>query len=413
VFVSDGFFINFVSSTQVYDLKRVTDFATRYGTVIYTIDARGLNSGLPDATRSGSFDPSGRMARVNLGETRASQQALYNLAAETGGQAWLNSNDMDAGINKAVADTSKYYLLAWRPETQSQTNDNFRRVKVVVKDQPDLVVRVASGFFAKAPEVRTNSAADAALSVDDQLLATLRASFTRAEVPIILSAGYLSSANDGLVVAASVQITTDADVDLMGAVADDKGTILTTLKQQLVLPGGNSNNSLITSLQFPKLPAGLLQVRIATRDRKSGRIGSVVQWIELPNLSKNKFDASSLFLSESAVSQGSEPKWVIKPDRKFAKTAKLKFQVFIYNADLSAGAPAINMQVELRQGGQVLVQTPASPVDTKGVTDMGRIPVAGDFPLGGFPPGRYELKLIFTDQKTKSSVSREAEFAIL
>jgi hypothetical protein len=33
VFVSDGFFINFVSSTQTYDLKRITDFATRYGTV--------------------------------------------------------------------------------------------------------------------------------------------------------------------------------------------------------------------------------------------------------------------------------------------------------------------------------------------------------------------------------------------
>lgn len=413
VFVSDGFFINFVSSTQVYDLKRLTDFASRSGTVIYTIDARGLNSGVTDASKSGFFDPSGRMARVNLPELRTAQQALFNLAAETGGEAWLNSNNMDAGIAKAFAETSKYYLLAWRPENQAQPTDSFRKVKVVVKDQPDLVVRVAGGFFSKAPEVTSNSA-NATLSVDDQLLATLRASHARPNVPIIVSAGYLSSANEGLVLAASVQIATDGDVDLMGAVSDEKGTILTTLKQQLVLPAGNKNDSLITTLQFPKLPAGLLQLRIAARDSKSGRIGSAIQWIEIPNLSQNKFAVSSLFLSESAsVTQGKAPKWIIRPDRKFARTGKLRFQIFVYNADQSAGAPVVHMQLELRQGGQLLVQTPGTPIETKGVTDLGRLPVDGEFPLSGFPPGRYELKLTFTDQKTKSSVSRESEFVIL
>jgi len=408
VFVSDGFFINFVSSTQVYDLKRITDFATRFGTVIYTIDARGLTSGLTDATKSGFFDASGRMARVNLGEIRAGQQPLFNLAVETGGDAWLNSNDMNAGITRAIDATSRYYLLAWRPDNLGQATDNFRRVKVTVKDHPDLVVRVAGGFFSKVPEAKPNAAADATLSVDDQLLAALRASYPSRDVPVTVSAGYLNSANEGLVIAASVQIVSDADLDLMGAVADDKGTILSTLKQQLSAVSGT--NSLMTTLQFPKLHAGLVQVRVAARDSKSGRIGSAVQWIEIPNLAQNNFAVSSLFLSESApASQG---KWIIKPDRRFAKTGRLKFQVFVYNADQSAGTPVVHLQLELRREGQVLVQTPASPIETKGVTDLGRIPVVGDFPLADFQPGRYELKLTFTDQKKKSSVSREAEFTI-
>lgn len=412
VFVSDGFFINFVSSTQVYDLKRITDFATRYGTVIYTIDARGLTSGLNDASKSGFFDASGRMARVNLGEVRAGQQPLFNLAVETGGNAWLNSNDMSAGITNAINATSRYYLLAWRPENQAQAADNFRRVKVTVKDQPDLVVRVAGGFFSKVPEARTNAAADASLSVDDQLLAALRASYPSREVPVTVSAGYLNSANEGLVVAASIQIVANADQDLMGAVADDKGTILSTLKQQL--PAVRGTDSLMTTLQFPKLPAGLIQVRVAARDSKSGRIGSAVQWIDLPDLSQNKLSVSSVFLSESApVSQGTAPKWIIKPERRFAKTGKFKFQVFVYNADQSAGTPVVHLQLELRREGQVFAQLPPGPIDTKGVTDLGRIPVVGEFPLADFPPGRYELKLTFTDQKTKSSVSREAEFTIL
>ncbi len=143
-------------------------------------------------------------------------------------------------------------------------------------------------------------------------------------------------------------------------------------------------------------------------------MGSAVQWIDLPDLSQNKFSVSSVFLSESAAgTQGTAPKWIIKPDRRFAKTGKFKFQVFVYNADQSAGAPVVHLQLELRREGQPLVQGPPGPIDTKGVTDLGRIPVVGEFPLADFPPGRYELKLIFTDQKTKSSVSREAEFTIL
>jgi len=60
-----------------------------------------------------------------------------------------------------------------------------------------------------------------------------------------------------------------------------------------------------------------------------------------------------------------------------------------------------------------MVQTPGSPIGMKGVTDLDRIPVAGEFPLAGFQRGRYQLKLILTDQKTKSSVSREVEFTVL
>jgi len=32
------------------------------------------------------------------------------------------------------------------------------------------------------------------------------------------------------------------------------------------------------------LPAGLYQVRVGVRDLKSGRIGSAMQWITIPNL---------------------------------------------------------------------------------------------------------------------------------
>lgn len=424
VFVSEGFFINFVSSTQVYDLRRLTDAATRTGTVIYTVDARGLTSGITDATKSGLFDQSGRLARVNLSEIRAAQQPLYNLAEETGGRAWINSNNLDAGIAQAISETSAYYLLAWRPENAAQAKDGFRQLKVNIKGRPDLVVRVSGGFFAEDPEAKANSASEKALSVNDQLLAAIRASYPKRGVPIIVSAGYLDTEKDGLVVAASTQIEreiisspdggnkADTGLDVMGAVIDVNGNILSSLTQQVNTPT-DYKGSLVTTLQFPRIPPGLNQVRIAARDSKSGRVGSVAAWVEIPNLAQGNFSLSSLFLSESApVSQGTSQKWTIKPDRRFAKTGKLRFQAFVYNADRSTGAPKIHLQMELRQEGQMLIQTPPTPVATEGVTDLGRIPVVGEFPLEGFPPGRYELKLTLTDLKKKSAVFRQTNFTI-
>jgi hypothetical protein len=69
------------------------------------------------------------------------------------------------------------------------------------------------------------------------------------------------------------------------------------------------------------------------------------------------------------------------------------------------------LQLELRREGQVLVQTPPTPVSTDG-TDFKRIPIVGEFPLDGFTAGGYELKLTLTDLKTKAAVSQQTNFTI-
>lgn len=421
IFVSDGFFINFVSSTQVYDLRRLTDAATRTGTVIYTVDARGLVSGMTDATKSGLFDPSGRVARINLSEVRTAQQPLYNLAAETGGQAWLNSNNLDAGIARAISETSNYYLLAWRPETPAQTKEEFRRIKVTVKGQPEVTVRVRAGFFAENADKANNAAGGEVKSVDDQLLDAIRASYPKRGLPIALSAGYLDRPQDGLVLVASAQIerepvnstkggtTADTELDVIGAAVDTSGNIVSSFKQKVTIPArqDSQGGSVIVTLQFPKLAPGLHQLRFAARDSKTGLIGSASQWIEIPNVTQGSFSLSSIFLSEGAARNS-----MMKPDRRFARTSSLRFQTFVYNAARSTAAPKVVLQIELRRDGQPIIQTPASPVATAGVPDLARIPIVGEFPLKDFLPGSYELMLTVTDASTKTNASRKAVFVI-
>jgi VWFA-related protein len=423
VFISDGFFLNYLRSTNAYDLRRIADVALRSGTVIYTIDARGLVTGSIDASAKDGFDPQGRSVRLAMSEVTAAQDPLHALANDTGGRALLNTNDLQKGLAQALQETASYYLLAWRPEGIEVAKDRFRHIEVKIKERPDLTVRVRSGFFSDDPNGSKPGSSGVAsrMSVDDQLMEAIRATYPKAGIPVILSLGYLDRAPDDLTLAASVQIerqpgnvsegqqTQDAELDVIGAVIDDTGNIMTSLKQKVSIPADQTAkaNTMVLTLQFPKITPGLRQVRIAARDSRTGRLGSTSQWIEIPNLKQSGLSLSSIFLSETSFQ-----KPTIKPDALFSKSGKLRFQTYVYNAGSSASPPNIAMQVELRRNGQMVTQTPPSAVPMEGVKDLARIPIVGEFPLQNFPEGQYELKIVVTDQANKKSVSRSITFVI-
>jgi hypothetical protein len=207
----------------------------------------------------------------------------------------------------------------------------------------------------------------------------------------------------------SASATRGGDLDVIGAVIDDGGNILSSLKQKVTISADQTVNakSIVVTLQFPKIAPGLRQVRIAARDSRSGRIGSTTQWIEIPNLTEGNIALSSIFLSEG-VPNGSSQKPTIRPDARFTQAAKLRFQTYVYNA----ASANVTMQVALRRDGQVVTQTPASAVPTEGVKDLSRIPVVGEFPLQGFPPGEYQLSIVVTDVATKKSATQQVTFVV-
>jgi hypothetical protein len=59
--------------------------------------------------------------------------------------------------------------------------------------------------------------------------------------------------------------------------------VCSTFKQKLEIPRDLlTSDRFIKWKQFLPLPAGLYQVRVAVRDRRSGRTGSAMTWIEIP-----------------------------------------------------------------------------------------------------------------------------------
>ena len=91
-------------------LDHIIDSARRAGVVVYTIDARGLIGEGTEITQGRATMDFG----APVGAIEASQDALNALAEDTGGRALRGQNYFDRWVDKALDETSNYYLLAWR-----------------------------------------------------------------------------------------------------------------------------------------------------------------------------------------------------------------------------------------------------------------------------------------------------------
>jgi hypothetical protein len=179
----------------------------------------------------------------------------------------------------------------------------------------------------------------------------------------------------------------------------------------------------IYSFQF-RLNPGLYQVRFAARDRQTGRLGSAMQWIEIPDLKRSGLTLSSLFLGErmpeekagegagqqEALTRGL---MIIAPDRSFPRTTSMRFTTYIYNAKWSASAPVdVALQIQVFRDDQPVITTPLSRLKTEGLTDFSRIPYAAEIALAQLPPGRYALQVTAIDRAAKTSASRRVSFMV-
>lgn len=98
------------------------------GIAIYPVDMRGIMTSGIDV--SNTF-------------------ALQDLAAETGGKAYTNQNEIKEGIELAVADEDCSYSLGYYPENK-KWDGKFRTIKVKL-DRGDTEIRHRRGYFALDP----------------------------------------------------------------------------------------------------------------------------------------------------------------------------------------------------------------------------------------------------------------------
>jgi len=290
-FISDGFVVDAKPSNGSDVMRRVANEAARNGVVIYSLGTRAntFGSGI-DVSKNDYPDFSPRTAGRSLAESKMPQAPLETLAEETGGRSYLNASGLDDGVVEALAESSAYYLLAWRPDSENQRTGK-SQIKVVVKGRPDLRVRMRRHFF----DFRENTKAQATAPTRYDLETALVSLYPRRDLPASVAASLVNTPDKGTVLNVSMQIDGNflsfeesgkqqAIVDVLGVAIDDRGKF-STFSQKLDIPREvvfAKDDHSINWTQALSLPPGLYQVRIAVRDRQNGRTGSAMTWIEIP-----------------------------------------------------------------------------------------------------------------------------------
>lgn len=466
-FISDGFLIDRSTSDNYDRIQRISAAAARSGAVIYSMDARGLAAGLPDASMVVAADPTGRLTRSGTGEVRASQDVLNSMASDTGGRAFFNTNSMATAVTTALKETSIYYLLAWRPETEEQRNPKFRRIEVSIVGRPDLIVRFRRGFGEPPDEAAKKSKDSAALPVrktpSEEITAALRAPYPVTALPVSIALTFLDTAQHGGTLTTSVKVsansltldlqaeTPTAVVDVAGFVLNDQGKSISSFNKRITIKA----NSKGVAGQLPDyffynhfsiVKPGLYQVRVIAIDTKKGTRGSSYQWIEVPDLQTRGLTMSSLIIGEKKAEADIEPvnaksneppppaairQVSMNVDHRFASSSYLRFLTFVYNAATStAAAPVpsdpkgstvtaslkagvdLAVQVQIFRDNEPVITTPLHKIQTEGAPDIQRVPYAADVKLDDLKPGAYVLQVTMIDRIAKASASQKINFYI-
>jgi VWFA-related protein len=453
-FISGGFLLDDRNSDSRYRLQRVTSAAARSGVVIYSMDARGLVASLSDASSESQFDPTGRVLRANSGELVASQDGLNALAADTGGKAVFNTNSLEPGLTRALKETSVYYLLAWKPDSEAQHTSKFRRIEVKVVGKSDLTVQVRRGFFDREPEsdlansTKTAKAEkeekakkDTAQAPDKSPEAELRkvilAPYPDRDIPVSLSLSYINTPARGPMLSAAMQVPNEffsfapangretAVVTVAGTVFDDRGNAGADFNNRITIDAPTveaARQGRDLTYGYPVyVRPGLYQVRVGVRDEKTGRTGTAHGWIEVPKAGQLALSSLLMGVREqptisnaSAISQDGPTPVELSVNHHFSANGYLRFLVFVYNAALAPAdsKPDVAVQVQMVRDGQPVVTTAQRKVSIEDFTDLARVPYAAEISLSGLPAGQYVLQVTVVDRVAKRSASQQTHFEI-
>ena len=92
-----------------------------------------------------------------------------------------------------MAETSNYYLLAWRPDSEEQKRGKFNHIEASVIDRPDLTVRVRAGYFKSAAlpilTTRKKPDKDPTKARDDDMRLVIDAPVSQRQIPTDVDLG--------------------------------------------------------------------------------------------------------------------------------------------------------------------------------------------------------------------------------
>ncbi len=419
-------------------MERLIDQANRASVVIYTMDARGMVwFGLQAADSTSGMSP--EVVADELSNRSAdffeSQNGLNYLAQETGGLAIRNTNDLSAGIKRVLADQRGFYLIGYRPDESTFDprlgRRKFHNLKLKVTRPGNFTVRMRNGFYGVSDEDKE----PAPKTLAQQLTGALVSPFGATGVKLQLTSLFANDPKVGSFMRSVLHVdgsdltfTDEPDhthklvFDVLAMTFGDNGIPVDQSGRTYTLKITDEwykriqRDGLVYSIVVPIKKPGAYQLRMSLRDSVSERIGSASQFIEVPDLKKNRLALSSLTLTGrylNAATSGSPDSSATTDEgwdkgnaeaspavRHLSRGMALDYGYFVYNArsDKATARPQITTQVRLFRNGQAVFTGRVQPFDMTGQTDLTRLQARGRILLGAdLVPGEYVLQIIVTD----------------
>jgi VWFA-related protein len=405
--------------------------ANRANVSVYAVDSRGLSTVSDTAAAKATLDEAVQTSmrqqtargfnpvtreEMLIADTAESSlrmdtvATLEQLAESTGGMMISRTNDVRAGITRAVGDLRGYYEIAYSP-TNRTFDGRFRKITLKVA-RPGVSVQTRSGYFAMPPGEGT-----ATFPYEVRLLEAMRADPAPQDLPIHSRAFRFGTEAGGRrytvvleLPLRSVRFEPDRDpaferahFSFMGILRASWGGVAAKFSHDapLWLPRNRHDQLMGGNAVFMRsftLPEGRYRLETAAWDQQSG--GMTVSHSRLAvSASSPSFGLSSL-----AVVKRAEPvaRGVLASDDPF-RAGEARIVPWVSEADLAAsseiglffvayvpkgGTEAPQVTLEFLRDARVVgrAEPTLPPPDAEG-----RIPYVVSLPAGRFGPGRYEV----------------------
>ncbi len=450
------YFSSGISKTGVENqsqIKATVNAAVRANVAFYPVDARGLIA-LPPGGDASLSSPrgTGLMTQTKQQSLRNSlndsQETLVTIAADTGGKAMLDTNDLTMGIRQAQEDINSYYIVGYYSKNNA-TDGKYRRIEIkLVSKDLNAKLDFRKGYYASKTWQKFNAA-----DKEHQLEEALTLGDPVNELPLALEVDYFSFASDRYFVPNSVKIPGSAvgltkkgakqtaDLDFIGQVRDASGRIVSAVRDQITVKLDETAAAKLgqRNLQYDAgltLPPGIYSLRFLARENQSGKMGTFETKFTIPDLN----GAKTLRLSSVIWSNQKEPitaaianagvskkllessplvqdnqKIVPSITRVFRKdqTMYIYFEVYDPAIDPDRKLPSLSAEVEFTLGAKIAYTSPQVRLTKLGTTRPGVAPFAFQIPLAKLPPGQYVSQVNVIDENGRKFAFPRSEVVLL
>jgi VWFA-related protein len=417
------------------ELRAATNAAVRANIAFYTMDIRGLQALVAggeaqNASLRGTSPYSGQATLNALNSNFTTQETLVTLAADTGGRAFLDSNDFSKVFKGVQEDTSTYYVLGYH-STNPARDGRYRRI-IVNLNRPGVKIDYRRGYYAPA-DYQHSTKEDRDRQLEEELNSELPAT----DLPLYLAAGYfrigenkffvpISLAVPGSQIPFSTSSNQDkATLDVIGLALDSNKRQVGDMHDTVKLAVNASAEVRRKNVQYDSgfiLIAGKYHLKFVVRENQTGRMGSFETDIDIPDLKTQPVKMSSVVLAsqiQTAKKNGSSSNPLVRDGSEIIPSVTHVFSarqhLYLYyevydpgHASSGTGQSKSGNEAGIRlltnlaffQGKLKVYESPLQEVKELNAQDRKAAVFQLDVPLTQFKPGFYTCQVNVVDDAT-------------